>query len=353
MPDIEFVPESVDTDAEDGPPGGSPRSPSRLLAYFAVGIVCVAAVVVTARRPAATPTAARPSHVALDAGSGYQLVLPGREPVLDVATVASSSWVLRPDAIFVLRPGRPTARLALPGAIADPRLVADDGAGLVWLVANGLARAYDGSTLRRVFDGWAPPCEDATAMDGRLFVTNDRDVVEVGPGLRVPHHVATAPGPIAAIAADPTRHRLIIAYLGAPSRLLALVPRPHGPARVARSATYETNEPTLAIAAGQIWLAGYSSVDALVRLDPVTLRAAAHTSLGTALGLGAYLAGSGAYALWVRGAGDGGELRCVNAITGQQLQSWTLSGRVASVASQAVVGARTGLVRLDLAGCSG
>jgi len=55
----------------------------------------------------------------------------------------------------------------------------------------------------------------------------------------------------------------------------------------------------------------------------------------------------------VRGAGDGGELRCLNAITGQQLQSWTLSGRVASVASQAVVATRTGVVRLDLAGCTG
>jgi hypothetical protein len=353
MPDIEFVPESVDTDAEDGLPGRLPRVPLRLIGILAIGIACAAAVVVTVRRPGPAPPSPRPTRVAIDFGSGFRPLLPGRTPVLDVAAVGASSWVLRRDAIFVVRAGRPRVRLALPVALSDPRLVADPGANLVWLVANGVARAYDGGTLRLRFRGWAPPCEDATAMDGQLFVTNNRDVVEVGPGLHVPRHIATTRGPIVAVTADPTRHRLIVAYVGAPSRVMSLVPQPHGPARIGRMARYNANQPTLAVAAGQIWLAGYSSANVLVRLDPTTLRPVAHTSLGSQFGLGAYLAGAGAYAVWVRGAGDGGELRCLNAVTGRQLQTWLISGRVASVASRAVVATGAGAVQLDLVGCTG
>ena len=353
MPDIEFVPDSVDSDAEDGLPGRLPHIPARWLGMIAIGVVCAAAVVVTARRSQPMPAATRPSQAAVDLGSGFRPVLAGPEPVLDVAAVATSSWVLRRDGIFVVRPGRPITRLALPAPLADPRLVADPGADIVWLVANGVAQAYDGHTLDIVFDGWAPPCEGATAMDGRLFVTNDRDVVEVGPGLRVPRHIETAPGPIAAITADPTRHRLILAYLAAHSRLMALVPQPQGPGRVERTSRFNDNQPTLAVAAGQIWLAGYSSSNVLVRLDPATLRPVALTALGSELGLGAYLAGGGASIVWVRGAGDGGELRCLDATTGRQLQTWLVDGRVASVAKQAVVATGTGVVALDLAGCTG
>ena len=353
MPDIEFVQNSVDSDAEDGLSGRLPRIPARWVGIVAIGIVCAAAVVVTARRSQPVPAAVRPSQVAVDLGSGFRPVLTGRDQVVDVAAVGASSWALRRDGIFVIRPGRTITRLPLPAALADPRLVADPGTDLVWLVANGLARAYDGRTLAVVFDGWAPPCDDATAMDGMLFVTNDRDVVEVGPGLRVPRHVETTPGPIAALTADPTRHRLILAYLAAHSRLMAVAPESSGPARVEQTAAFDFNQPTLAVAAGQLWMAGYSADNVLVRLDPQTLRPVARTSLGSALGLGAYLAGGGAYTVWVRGAGDGGELRCLSAITGRQLQSWLVDGRVASVASLAVVVTGTGVVSLDLAGCTG
>ncbi len=353
MREIEFVPDSVDDDAAGPVPARLPRIPARLVGILATAIVCVTAVVVTARQPAPMPVAAPPAHVIGDLGSGFRSVLPGREPVLDVAAVASSSWALRRDGIFVVRPRRPVARIALPAAVAAPRLVADAGADVVWLVGNGLARAYDGRTLDVVFDGWAPPCDNATAMDGRLFVTNDVDLVEVGPGLRVPLHAATAPGPIAAIAADPSRHRLIVAYLGAPSRILAIVPRRNGPARVERAAPLAANEPTLAVAGGRIWLAGYDSVSALVRLDPVTLRPVGGATLGAALGLGAYLAGAGASTVWVRGTGDAGELRCLDATDGRQLQTWLLDGRVASAARHAVVAAPSGALVLDLGLCRG
>ncbi len=355
MPEIEFLPDNVAGDADEQLRVRPPRVSARWVGIVAVAIVVATAVVVTSRRPesAPAPRVAAPSQVAVDLGSGFRTALSGRGPVLDVAALTGSSWVLRRDGLFVIRPGRAVARLVLPAALADPQLVADPEAGLVWLVANGLARSYDGRTLRPVFEGWAPPCDTVTAMGGRLFLTVDRDVVEVGPGLRVPRRIAVMPGPIVALAADPTRVRLILAYLGRPSRVVALAPLSAGRAAVEQTSILEVNEPTLAVAAGQIWLAGYSGSDALVRLDPTTLRAVAHSSIESALGLGAYLAGAGASTVWVRGAGDGGELRCLDATTGRQLQSWLLSGRVAATARRALVGTVTGALQLDLAHCAG
>jgi outer membrane protein assembly factor BamB len=273
--------------------------------------------------------------------------------VLDVAAIPGSSWVLRRDGLFVIRPDHPVKRLVLPTPLADPQLVADPDAGLVWLVANGLARSYSGGTLHTVFQGWAPPCDGATAMLGRLFVTVDRYVVEVGPGLRVPFHVATMPGPIVAVTADPTRVRLILAYLARQSRVVALSQRPDGRGVVEEGAVLHVNQPTLAVAGGNIWLAGYSGGDALARLDPHTLRPVGLSSAESALGLGAYLAAAGASTVWVRGAGDDGELRCLDAATGRQLQSWVVSGRVAAAAPSALVGTINGAVELELARCKG
>jgi outer membrane protein assembly factor BamB len=261
--------------------------------------------------------------------------------------------VLRRDALYVIRPRRPIAKIALPAPLADPQLVSDPGAGLVWLVANGFARSYDGRTLQPVSTRWAPPCDNVAAMGGRLFLTVDRDVVEVGPGLRVPRRIAVTAGPIVALTADPTRNRLILAYVGRPSRVVALVPQPDARASIEQASLLHVNQPTLAVADGQIWLAGYSGGDALARLDPATLRPVALSSVESALGLGAYLAGAGASTVWVRGAGDDGELRCLDASTGRQLQSWLVSGRVAAAAPHALVGTVTGPMELDLARCAG
>ena len=355
MPEIEFLPDSVADGADEEPRLQTPSVLPRWVWIVAIAVIAVTAIVVTARSHGlgSTPLAAAPSQAAVDLGSGFRPVLPGQEPALDVAAITGSSWVLRRDALFVIRPGRPVTRLALPAPLADPQLVADPGAGLVWLVANGFAQSYDGRTLRPVFTGWAPPCDNVAAMGGRLFLTVDRDVVEVGPGLRVPRRIAVTAGPIVALAADPTRTRLILAYVGRPSRVIALVPRPDGPASVEQKSLLGVNQPTLAVAAGQIWLAGYSGGDALARLDPATLRPVALSSVESALGLGAYLAGAGASTVWVRGAGDGGELRCLDATSGQQLQSWLVSGRVAAVAAHALVGTVTGPLELDLARCAG
>ncbi len=145
MPEIEFLPDSVADGADDEPRLRQPGRSPRWLVIAAVAVLVAAAVIVTARQhgPGPAPRAAAPSQVSVDLGSNFRSVLPGRAPALDVAAIPGSSWVLRGDGLFVIRPGRPVKRLVLPTPLADPQLVADPAAGLVWLVANGLARSYE------------------------------------------------------------------------------------------------------------------------------------------------------------------------------------------------------------------
>lgn len=363
---IEFLPESVDNDAAGELLSGSPGRPGRLTIVGGVVVVCalVAAIATLANpgggapvgsAPAAAPSATAPATAVAD---GQLPRLPGvpRRPVHGLALLGRSTWVLERDGLHVLRLGRRPAAVAVPGRQQDwetARLTVDRSAGVVWLVSQRRAWAYTPDT-RTVFAGTVPPFSDAAALGGKLYLAAGSELVEAGPGVGRPRQIFEAPGPLAAVAADPTRHRLLVAYQNGPSRVFALRPTGNGAARVLRAATVRSINATIAVAAGAIWLAGFSTgAGALLRLDPRTLRPDRRFAHLRSLGSGGVLVAAGSTSVWVREGIGGPDLRCVDARTGAQAQVWTLDGLVASTAGRAVLGSATGPLRLRLDGCPG
>jgi hypothetical protein len=369
MADIEFLPESVDTNDVGEELSGIGRRLPRWLMMVTAAAVLVTAGVVAITRVADTHRAthaggllgplvtSRTVPINPHNGSGLKPVLrgvPAREPVLELAVVGTTTWVLQPDALRVVGPTGRIIRLALPPALQDARLVTDPRAGVVWLAAKGVARAYDARTGRREFATTVPAFSAAAAMHGQLYVTLGTQLLETGPAIGPPRVVLTVPVPISALAADPVRGRLIAVYPNGPSQVIAVVPRPDGPARIVRSVEVHTIEPTLADVDGAIWLAGYSTGDGvLMRLDPRTLRPAMRPWRDELFGSGALLVAGGTSSIWVRSGDTGSQLYCLDAGSGRLMQSWLLAGTVASAAGRAVLGATFGPVTLNLGRCRG
>jgi hypothetical protein len=366
MPDIEFLPESVDEpDAGEELSGGSRRTLVRLVSAFAVGSVVLAALLLATTRkdstslPTPTPTAPvvppLPRVINPVNGVGLKHVPVGPtagEPVLDIAVLGDSTWVLQADALHVVRPGR-MVRIMLPAALQDAQLITDVPSRLVWLVAKGVVGAYDARTGRIEFGARVPTFTAAAAMQRHLFLAVGLDLIEIGPGMS-PRNILTTRAPITLLVADPTRARLIASYQSGPSQLQSIVPRANGPARAGRSATIRSVEATIVDVAGAIWLAGFTTGDGvLMRLDPRTLRPALHPSSDGLFDSGAQLVGAGASSIWVRSSDTGNQLFCLDATTGRLMQSWLLGGSVASTDHHAVLGSTFGPLVLDLGRCHG
>jgi hypothetical protein len=373
MPDIEFLPENVGgaDDAEEL--SGSRHLPRRLIVAGALALCALVAVAATIaltsgggshRPPAALPSqhpSGRPSavrSVVADPVSGLRPVFVGPysgEPVLAVAVAGSSAWLLQADGLHVVPPpGGRRFRLPLPPALQDARLVADPGAHLVWLVAKGVARAYDTRTVRLAFAAQVPPYTDVTALDGRLYVVSGDAVLAVGPGQRLARPVLSTTQQLAAITADQAAHRLVVADYSTPARLWLLTPRGYRAAHVDRTGVAELMKPSLGAAGGALWIAGFDTGNGvLLRLDPTTLQTIARSSLEQVLEPGAIIAASGTASIWVREGGGGSLLRCIDAATGTPEQTWPVTGPIASSAGTAVVGTSFGGLYLGLERCRG
>jgi hypothetical protein len=283
-------------------------------------------------------------HVRLGRSSG--------EPVLDVAVLGRTIWVLQADGLHVARPGG-AIRIELPAALQDAQLVTDAPGQLVWLVAKGVAQAYDARTAQIVFGARVPTFTAVTAMQRRLFLAVGLDLIDLGPGV-ASRRILSTHAPITLLVADPARARLIASYQSGPSQLQSIVPRANGTAQLGRQATIRSVEATIVESAGAIWLAGYSTGDGvLMRLDPQTLRPVRRPSFSSLFGSGAQLVGAGASSIWVRSTDTGNQLFCLDAATGQLMQSWLLGGTVASTAHRAVLGSTFGPLVLDLGRCRG
>ena len=153
----------------------------------------------------------------------------------------------------------------------------------------------------------------------------------------------TAPNPLTAVAADPTRDRVLVAYQDGASRVLALQPRGSGRAEVEASTTIRTVNVTLAVANDAIWLAGFSTGGgALVRLDQTTLRPTCISPMRACWAPVPSWSGKAAASVWVRDGVGGPELRCVDARSGAQSQTWQLDGLVSSTAGRAGLGTGDG-----------
>lgn len=361
MLDIEFLPESAD-EVDEELFSGSRAALSRWWGVAALVAVCVSALIVArgrehAAHPSATPSrSAAPNPSQIVAPLGLAPVIRARAargPVTAVALAGSSTWVLQADALRVVRPGEPILRLQFPAAVQTVGLVGDSSARLVWLVARGLVQAYNTDTTQIVFGDQVPASSGEAAMGGHLYLAVDNRVVDVGP--RAQRTILRLPGAIAAIAADPLRRRLIVVYQSGPSRVLAVVPRAHGPARVEREVTIRSIKASIGVADGRIWFAGYDTGDGvLMRLDPVTLLPDLRSSVDQDLQPGAQVVAVGSSTVWVRGAADlSDELRCVDANSGDEQQTWALPGVVASTTGRAVIGTSFGALKLDMAACRG
>jgi hypothetical protein len=381
VPDIEFFPEEPgDSTAEEVLDAGARRRVPQWagIAVLAVAAVVVAVVVALQRgdpsgtpagaalsgSPPGTPFAAVPSivpSIPSDLGTLLSIGAPG--PVLDVAVAAGTTWVLQPGLLHgidshgristVTIPGRP---LRFPDG-TFVRVLPDPAANAVWVVVqepeHGRVLQFRADNLQVVHDTEPLPIMVAAAtLDGHLYF---------GAGNRVyqlrgtsPHVLARLPQPLGALAADPTRHRLLLATLGDPTALSTLAPSGHHPV-LRRLAAVRVAKPTLVVTAGRIWLAGYDTgAGILMRLSPTTLRPVQHSTLDPVLEPGAAVVAGGVAVIWVRDGGSASaELRCVDARSGQQVQSWPLSGGVGSAHGYAVLGSQGGPVRLRLRGCRG
>jgi hypothetical protein len=358
---IEFLPESVDNDATEELLSGVRGRPARRLvvAGVLVGGALVAALVTLVNLGSDSPARPQPASAPSVATADQPLPrLPGVRalPVYGLALLGRSTWVLQRDGVHVLRPGRRAVALPAhgpPQTWETSRVTVDRGANLVWLVSQRRAWAYAPDT-RIEFTGTVPAFSDVAALDGKLYLAAGSELVEAGPGVGRPRLIFEAPGPLATVAADPTRHRLIVAYQNGPSRIFALRPTAQGPARVLRTATVRSINATIAVAGGTIWFAGFSTGGgALMRLDAATLRPDRQFAYQGSLGSGGVLVAEGTSSVWVRQGIGGPDLRCVDARTGAQAQVWTLDGVVASTAGRAVLGTGTGPVQIRLDGCPG
>jgi hypothetical protein len=362
MPDFEFLPESVDeADGDEELSGGARRALVRWVGGFAVGVVALGALFVATTNKDPTPvptpltTTSPPRVVNPVNGIGLAHVPLGRasdEPVLDIAILGNTTWVLQADGLYVARPGR-TARIELPAALQDAHLITDAPSRLVWLVAKGVAQAFDARTGRIDFGARVPTFTAAAAMQRRLFLAVGLDLIELGPGA-APRRIRSTRAPITLLVADPARGRLIASYQSGPSQLQPIVPRASGSARLGRQVTIRSVEATIVDAAGAIWLAGFSTGDGvLMRLDARTLRPVLRPPFNAMFGSGAQLVGAGASSIWVRGSDTGNQLFCLDAATGRLMQSWLLGGSVASTGHRAVLGSTFGPLVLDLGRCRG
>jgi hypothetical protein len=165
----------------------------------------------------------------------------------------------------------------------------------------------------------------AVALDGVLFVSTENGVYSVD-GM-TSQLVFPSDRPLA-IAADWSRHRLLVLSSGRPSTVYAVSELGHVQAKI----TLDVTGGDLAVVGASIWLVGTDADGALVQtLDPRTLQPGRNDSIAQQLNPGARIAGAGSASLWLRSTGRNRDvLWCHDNEGGPPASWWTLTGRVSS-----------------------
>jgi hypothetical protein len=361
MPGIEFLPESPDGIGSDEELAGGPRrSLPRWVAAAAVAALMVAAAVTAVVRndsrplpPAAAPHAVSGTD---RTGGGLRYGLPlgagAGSPVLDVAASSSSIWVLQSDAVRSIGPRGRLATARLPGRFSSGRLRLDVTTDRLWVVGADRVleyRAQPLGLLRAV--AFPTGVGAAAALDGGLYLSERGRLLALVPGQAAVRTVAAVPAEVVDLAADPSRHRVLVGLGGHPARVMAVSGPVQAPS-AGRPVPAGVLSPSLAVADDVIWLAGTDADGAtLMRLDPASLRAVHDSSVGLVLDPPPVLVAGGGRTVWLRNGGT--LLRCIDADSGFQQEVWQIAGPVASVLGRAVVGTAHGLVDLELNWCPG
>ncbi len=312
----------------------------------------------SARRSASAVTSS-PNNLArapLGAGPGVgsPLDLGSGAPVLDVSMSLDSVWVLQRDRLTgngLIGENR-HADLDLQVAPAtSARLVVDVPAARLWVVLEGAAATrvleFDAFTLRQLGDVRSSlPIDGAAALAGRLYLTSAHRVLGLRGGRLSP--LVDLRTSLREIVADPARSRLLVVDDGPASYLWAYFPT----ARTAqRGARLPVRGASVAIVRGSIWVAGQQrSGPRLFRLDADNLRPGSATY---SEGVGGVIVASGSDVFWMRDVTRRGQLRCVDAASGQGVQSWRVDGNVTSTRHGALVASPAGAAPLVLNGCAG
>jgi hypothetical protein len=348
MPGVEFLQHPEDDAPEPEPRHAAPRSRRDLrtklvVAGAAVVAAAVALAVVLHSSGGSGPSAAG-GHTSPDSSASKQapksspkptaspLALPATDAFgphsSDLITLGNLVFALGPTVVGVanreggLQVVRPAPN-GLTTAGVHGVLRYDDAHRVLWVVALGgrAIGSYEPSHLASLGAFEAPGViRDAVAMGGRLWFLTRSGLYFANPRGRITavpraHHRYTS------IAADPLRNSVLTVGGGDGDQLY----------RWNRNGlVYHKGVPllgtTVTVTDGRIWICAFHprAATALARLDPGTFRIL-HVGPATfQLGRSGQVAGTYAARLLLRGDPGGHELFCVDALTGEQLQQWSV-----------------------------
>jgi hypothetical protein len=232
-----------------------------------------------------------------------------------------------------------------PAPVGAQMVVANSANGLVWVIVPGRQRSdvfvYAGSTMTQVGQLQVPATVVAAdSLEDQLFLATDRGVYRGWPG-RVATRLPGYTGPVQAIAADPSRFRLL-----AVSKSYDLITVAERTVRKVRRLT-SLRAKSIAVTDHDIWLVGFGrpSGSRVGRLDPQTLRVTPVGGPDADAQRGA-LGWPGGSVFWVRYA-DSGSVLCLDGRTGQASDAYTeTDAPVVSVPGVVYAMRGTGVVRL-------
>jgi hypothetical protein len=205
---------------------------------------------------------------------------------------------------------------------ADWNLVSSGGR--LWLTGGARVYRVDPRTLKLSASTLIPSATTAAAgLDGHLYLSTDIGVYDFGPSASKARHIPDLRG-ARAMAADPSRHRLLLLdqdFADASIRTY----RPGGHGTGGRTRELPLGEPSIAVVAGAIWVAGLSSTGdgrpIVLRLDPRTLVVSRTSPVAGQLGAAPELI-AGEHSLFARSGGSGAQLWCLEPHTGKIVQHW-------------------------------
>jgi hypothetical protein len=265
--------------------GGRTAAPSWLVGLgigaLVAGVLVVVAVKQADHHRSATPLATLPLESPATRAPGNaagDVVDLGQATAVDLAMSSRRLYVLtsNPSRLAQVdsRSGTTTRQVAAPSGAEH--VYADPSGRMAWAVADNVVYAFDGRTLagagqielsRRV--------STAAALDGRLYIATDHGVYEL---TAPPYYTASSasvrllPGysgqVVEAIAADPSRHRL----LAVTSSYVLLRVTTRGVQLIQQLRTQLPQ--SIAVTRSGIWAVGFGSAGGsrIARINPVTLR---------------------------------------------------------------------------------
>ena len=313
-----------------------------------------------------TSPPASPAHGTL----GTAIDIGNSLTVVDAVTTTDGLYVLAadPNKVVLLSPEGAEVKATAAGPTGAPSGVVVGG-GRVWAWSQNShdVRVYDSKTLSFIAEFTVQEAIfNVVAIDNELYFTTDQ-------GLKVAHAdvqsngVTTNVGSITltgstyGLAADPTRHRLLVGVMASGSpptsgfvgmQVVAIDTRTGKV--VAHSSPTALGKESIAVVGDQVWVGGYGDVDKprLLHLDAKTLKILGTSPIGAQVGPGS-IVWPGTNVVWARGGGDE-QLGCLDPKTGAVLETWSaVQGPVTSVGGTAF-GVENGLQPLTLAGgCTG